>query len=112
VQTYTLGLNPAANPVVVTTDQGAIIGVSFGGITPQYIEGYFGQETYEINSDTVSFGIGKGISVDNFVLSDANLKFSVVNEIGADFVASFSGINSINTKKQNTVPLTNNQLAR
>lgn len=111
VQTYTLGLNPGANSVTVAYGDGARVEVSYSDIVPEYIEGYFGQQTVDIALDTARFGFSENFQADNFLLSDATMNFDIVNEFGAEFSASIYNIKSINSAKSTVVPLQTDQLA-
>lgn len=111
VQTYTLGLNPGANSVTVAYGDGAKVEVTYSEIVPEYIEGYFGQQTVDVALDTARFGFSENFQADNFMLSDATMKFDIINEFGAEFSASLYNINSINTKKGTVIPLQTNQLS-
>jgi hypothetical protein len=111
VQTYTLGLNPGANSVTVAYGDGAKVEVSYSEIVPEYIEGYFGQQTIDVALDTVRFGFSENFQADDFMLSDATMNFKILNEFGAEFSASLYNIKSINTAKPKVVTLQTNQLA-
>jgi hypothetical protein len=112
VQAYTIALNPQSPKVVVPQGKGAIIELSFSRIVPEYVEGYFGQSTFDITSDTTDFGVLNNFKADNFMLSEATMQFRILNEFGADFRASLSGITSINSVNASSVTLTHDRLAR
>lgn len=112
VQTYTVGLNSGADPLTVNIGEGAILEVSYSNIVPQYVQGYFGQETIEIASDTSDFSFLKNVKADNFMLEDVTMRFDVLNEFGADFLASLANVTSINSEKNNAVQLNHSKLAR
>nr|MBA3666083.1 hypothetical protein [Bacteroidota bacterium] len=106
VQAYTVTVDPAANPVVVTYGQGAHAKVSYSKIIPQYLEGYFGQQTIAIPLDTAKLDFLKNVQASNFLLSSASLNFRVINEFGAEFTSSLSNIKSINSQNSSGVTLT------
>jgi hypothetical protein len=112
VQTYSLGLNANAKPVVVNTGDGASVEVAYSEIVADYVEGYFGQQTVEMDADTVDFGLIENFDAGNFMLSDAKMNFTLINEFGVDFKGGIWGISSINTPKKKVVPLSNDQLSR
>lgn len=111
VQAYTLNVNPNANPVVVTYGKGAKAELSYSEIIPQYIEGYFGQQTLKIDADTAKFDFGNTITTSNFMLDDVTMNFQIHNQLGAEFTCNLSNINSINSVDQKTVGLNSNQLS-
>ncbi|MBI2721077.1 MAG: hypothetical protein HYX39_02765 [Bacteroidetes bacterium] len=111
VQTYTVIVDPAANPAVVTYGQGAHAKVSYSKIIPQYLEGYFGQQTITLPLDTTKLDILKNVQASNFLLSSASLNFRVINEFGAEFTSNLSNIKSINSQSANSVNLSTMQLS-
>ncbi len=112
VQTYTVSISSqAVNNVTVTNGQGAKIELTYSGLVPDYVEGYFGQQTIKIDPDTASFAITKNFKASNFMLSQASMDFTLLNEFGAEFSGGLSNIKSINTDQNIVVPLTTNQLA-
>lgn len=111
VQTYTVSVNPNSAPVLVQAGQGAQIEVNYSGITPQYLEGYFGQQDVTIDPDTAMISFVKNVKAGNFMLSDATMNFSIVNEIGAEFRGNLSNIKSINSPQHTSVSLISNQFS-
>lgn len=109
VQAYTVTLNPNANPVVVTYGQGAKAALSYSNIVPDYVEGYFGQQTISLPLDTARFEIFNNLKASNFMLSNATLNFKILNEFGAEFNASLSNIKSVSSNS--VVSLTNGLLS-
>lgn len=111
VQTYTVIVNPMAAAVTVTYAQGAHAHVSYSDLVPQYIEGYFGQQTISIPADTAELDFLKNVQASNFMLSDASLNFRILNEFGAEFRSSLSNVKSLNTQTSNNVSLSTSQLS-
>ncbi len=111
VQTYSLSLNANANAVLLNTGDGAFVEVNYSNIVADYVEGYFGQQTITLDADTVDFGLIEDFDAGNFMLSDATMDFTLINEFGVDFKGGISGISSINTPKNKVVPLSNDQLS-
>jgi len=109
VQTYSLSIAANASSVSVQYGQGAEIELSYSDITPQMAEGYFGTQKIEIEPDTTSLSIIKGLKVSNFMLSDAVMNFSITNEIGAEFSGYFNNIAAMGGGK--TLTLTGQQLS-
>jgi hypothetical protein len=96
-QTYTMMISPTApGNDTVFFGQGATVKLSYKNLVPNYIEGYFGQQEIDIKPDTTKLDILKSFEASNFILSDANLSFKIVNEFGAEFTANLNGIKSIN----------------
>ncbi len=110
-QAYTLSVNPNSNTVTVTYGKGAKAELSYSKIVPRYIEGYFGQQSVSIDTDTARFDLGNTFQASNFLLDEVRMDFYVENEFGAEFRASLSNIKSINSSNQNTVALQSSQLS-
>lgn len=111
VQTYTISISPqAAANATVNYSQGAKIELTYTGVTPDYVEGYFGQQTIKIDPDTASFHITDNFKASNFMLSQASMEFNILNEFGAEFSGSIFNTKSINTEQNKTVPLVTSQL--
>ena len=112
VENVGIKVNPNAGSAVVKYGQGLSMELGYTDIIPQFVEGYFGQQKINLPSDTTKLDIYKGFSADNFMLSDASLKFSVVNDIGADFSGSISNLISFNSATRKKVVMNNTQLNR
>lgn len=110
-QTITLNLSPTASTVVLKYNQGANVQISYSKIIPQFVEGYFGQQEIKIAADTADFTFLQDLTADNFMLSEASMDFSLVNEFGVDFSGSISNVRAINTRQNKSVTLATNQLA-
>jgi hypothetical protein len=111
VQTSTVVVNPAANTTTVTYGDGVKAILNYTGIVPDYIEGYFGQETISIPLDTTRLDFLKNVQAANFVLSSATFDFKIINEFGAEFTSSLSNIKSLSSLNNSTVTLNTNQLS-
>ncbi len=111
VQAYTVTLNQNANPVSVFYGQGAKAELTYSDIVPNYVEGYFGQQTIDIPLDTTNFDVFNNFQASNFLLNNATLNFKVLNEFGAEFTANLSNIKAINSFNSNSVTLNNTSLS-
>lgn len=112
VQTYTIMVDPqAASSPTCGYGQGAHAKLSYSNIVPQYLLGYFGQQTVSIPLDSTRLDFLKTVQASNFMLSSAAFNFKIFNEFGAEFTGSLSNIKSVNTVKSNTVTLSTTQLA-
>ncbi|MDP1800388.1 MAG: hypothetical protein Q8L81_03475 [Bacteroidota bacterium] len=111
VQAYTVSLNPGANSVTATYGSGANAFLTYSKIVPEYVEGYFGQQTIEVPLDTARFDVFENFQASNFMLNSATLNFKIINEFGAEFTASLSNIKSVNSINNTTVALTNGLLS-
>jgi hypothetical protein len=109
VQNYTVSLNANAAATIIPFGQGAFIEITYSNIIPQYIEGYFGQQTVALALDTVNFGILKDFEAKNFMLNSATINFDIINQLGAEFTASLNTIKGINSST--VIPLNAAQLA-
>ncbi len=110
-QTYTMAINPNADTALVGNGEIARIEVGYKKLVPQYIEGYFGQQVIKVPLDTAKLDLVKNFYASNFLLNDANLKFRILNEFGAEFSAALSNIKSINSLNNTSVALTTGQLS-
>lgn len=112
VQTYTFALSTTAtSSLLINTNDGARIDVTYSDIVPEYVEGYFGQQTIDIKQDTANLGLSENFRASNFMLSDATMDFTILNEFGAEFTAVLDNNKSINTPDNTTILLNNNQLS-
>ena len=111
VQTYTVIVDPIANPVVVNYGQGAKAELTYSSLVPDYIEGYFGQQNIAIPLDTTRLDFLKNVQASNFQLSSATFNFKLINEFGAEFSGNLSNIKSVNSVANTVVNLSTNQLA-
>ncbi len=111
VQAYTVSLNPGANSVTATYGSGATARLTYKDIVPQYVEGYFGQQTIDVPLDTARFDVFENFQASNFLLNSATLNFKILNEFGAEFTASLSNIKSVNSINNTNVALTNGLLS-
>lgn len=111
VQTYTLALSANAAPVTVDPGEGAQVEITYSEMVPDYVEGYFGQQVIKIDQDTASIGLSDNFKASNFMLSDATMDFTILNEFGAEFSGTLSNIKSINTANNNLISLQTNQLS-
>lgn len=97
IQTYTVKVNAnATGPATVSFGKGAKAEITYKDIVPDYVEGYFGQQDVSIPLDSTKLEILKSFEAPNFMLSDANFSFNILNEFGAEFSASLFNIKSIN----------------
>ncbi len=111
VQAYTVSLSPGASSVHANYAQGATAHLTYSKIVPDYVEGYFGQQTIDLPLDTARFDIFNNFQAANFLLNSATLNFKILNEFGAEFTSSFSNIKSVNTINNTVVQLTNGLLS-
>jgi len=111
-QNFTVNISTTASgSVLVPTGEVASLEVNFNGAKPEFVEGYFGQDTITIDPDTTDISIINNLKASNFMLSEATMDFSIVNELGTEFSGSLANISAINTQSHKTVVLTNNGLS-
>lgn len=110
-QNSSLSLSANANTVFVPYNQGASVILTYSHIVPEFVEGYFGQQTVDIASDTADISFLQNFKAENFMLSDATMNFKIVNEFGVDFSGSISNVKAINTKQNKIVALNSSQLS-
>jgi hypothetical protein len=115
VQEYTVTVNANATSVVTLTQAlsytVAAIGIEYKNLVPQYVEGYFGQQTIQMPQDTVELNLINNFQANNFMLSDATLNFKIQNAFGVDFRGSLSNIKAINSINNSVVQLNASQLS-
>jgi len=113
VQSSSVSVSPnAPDKAVIKWGQGIIMELSYTDVIPEFVEGYFGQQTLELPNDTTLLDIYQNFTADNFMLSDATFKFSIINEIGADFSGSIKNLSSFNSTKKKNILMSGNQLNR
>ncbi len=98
----TLGLSPALGKF-------AKIEITYAKVIPQYVEGYFGQQSVAVPFDTTKLDLIKNFQASNFMLSSATCNFNILNEFGCEFSANLSNIKSINSPT--IIPLNTTQLS-
>lgn len=77
---------------------------SFLGITPKYVRGYLGQADLSDNK-SLNLGIRSLISNGTILLDSIEMKFEVVNYIGADIQAYVNQMFSVNNQNGTTIQL-------
>jgi hypothetical protein len=113
-QEYTVTVNPNAGPVILPQALSytvAEISIDYNKLVPQYVEGYFGQQTVNLPLDTVELNLVDNFQAHNFMLSDATLNFKIDNAFGVDFRGSLSNIKAINSVNNSVVSLSASQLS-
>lgn len=111
-QTCSLSLSSSAtSTALIKYNMGAGAVVGFEKIVPQFIEGYFGQQVVDLSNDTTDFSFLNNITASNFLLDEAKMTFTIVNEFGVDFSASISNVKAINSRTKKTVTLSGSQLS-
>jgi hypothetical protein len=110
-QQYSVTVNSSASDFTLQAGKGARLEIDFSDLVPQYVLGYFGQEQVDLPVDTARFSLINNLRATNFMLAEATMDFSIVNEFGADFRANLEKIKSINTIDNKIVALQTNQLA-
>jgi hypothetical protein len=81
------------------------LAMSFSGMKPEYVEGYFGNQVLSYGPDTVKFNFLKQLIGGTLDLQDIKLGISMENSIGADIKATITNLKSINSSTGNTVAL-------
>ena len=99
IQNYNISLNPNASTTTVNPGKGAKIDLTYTQISPDFVEGYFGQQIISIPEDTLRFNFMETLQASNFSLSEANVAFRITNEFGAEFSGNLNNIKSINSKR-------------
>lgn len=84
--------------------------ISYENIIPQYVEGYFGNQTIVIPYDSASIGFSKTLEASNFQINSASINFRIVNDFGVDIQGNLDTVKSINTSNGNNVYLNSTSL--
>lgn len=109
VQNYTITLDPAATTSIsVNYGNGANAILSYTNVIPDYADGYFGQQTINLNLDTARLNLLSNFQASNFMLNNASLNFRIMNGFGVDLSGNLSNVQSISSTS--IVPLVTNQL--
>jgi len=111
IQNYSLSVSPLANPVEVSFGKGVTAEITYKNIVPQYVTGYFGQQTIVLDVDTTHFDVFSNFNATNFMLDDATLNFKLINQFGAEFSANLNNIASIKSVHNSTILLNAQQLS-
>lgn len=105
IQNYNISLNPNASTTTVNPGKGAKIDLTYTQIIPDFVEGYFGQQIFTIPEDTLRFNFMETLKASNFMLSETNVSFHIINEFGAEFSVNLNNIKSINSSNNSIVNL-------
>ena len=105
IQNYNISLNSNASTTTVNPGKGAKIDLTYTQISPDFVEGYFGQQVISIPEDTLGFSFMETLQASNFLLSEANVAFRIINEFGAEFSGNLNNIKSINSSNNSIVNL-------
>lgn len=105
VQTYTIKTDVSGLPAVLAIGEGLNIKLSFLDVIPEYVQGYFGQQSLSFGPDSTLLGLLNNFSVQNFKLTQSAINFSILNEFGVEFSSSITNLKSIKLNPYNTVAL-------
>ncbi|MFM8431722.1 MAG: hypothetical protein ACKOA1_02900 [Bacteroidota bacterium] len=96
----------SAGPSIVVNPGDTLLNISTDmlGITPRYVKGYIGQDSFDA-VDTFEVGIGNLFTGGQLLLDSARLRLDLKNNIGADIQAYISSIRSVNSRTGNSVNL-------
>lgn len=107
---FTVYTAPNAQPDSIKFGQGIVADISYENFVPQYIEGYFGQQTISVPYDSAALGFSKNLNVQNFQLNAAYINFLVENDFGVDIQGDLDTVKSINHSTHNVVLLNSSAL--
>ncbi|MGZ3883288.1 MAG: hypothetical protein ACXVPQ_01280 [Bacteroidia bacterium] len=97
VQVVTISTPPYAKADTTKAGQRLRADISYTRLVPEYVEGYFGQQTIDIKYDSTALNLNKNLEVGNLKLSSASINFRILNEFGVDVNAQLSNIRSVNS---------------
>jgi len=95
--------------IFATTDQ-FVITAHFQSITPYYIKGFLGKQSFTVGPDKGTIPFMKKFKSGQLLLSDAQARLKVTNYVGADFKLKVNSISSTNTRQYAHVSLSNTDL--
>ncbi len=104
-QTYSVIASQNGQTAMIQPNQGVTLKISYGNLKPNYIEGYFGQQTVSIGLDSAKLDIAKNLTAKNFKLNSAKVEFKIINDFGCELNAQLFNISSINKVNTTTVNL-------
>lgn len=112
VQSYSVSVKAdAPGNALLTTGTHTLMEVSYQDVIPEYVEGYFGQQTVTLTPSAADLGITQTVRATNFMLSEATLNLKLLNELGVEFNGSLENIRAINSVDAKTVTLQTSQLS-
>lgn len=104
-QQYSITVAPSAQAANLYAGEGLTVKVSYNDVIPEYVEGYFGQQSLSFGPDSTYLGILKNLQVGNLMLQQANIDFNIINEFGVEFNSDIQSVTSINDVNNTTVAL-------
>ncbi len=102
---YTIKVAPNAQPATFNAGEGLTVKVSYNSVVPDYVQGYFGQQTLSFGPDSTYLGILKNLQVSGLALQQANINFNIINDFGVDFSTNIQSVTSINDMNNQVVHL-------
>lgn len=92
------------NTVSISLDDSVYITMSLQNITPDYVEGYLGQQTFSI-SDSADFIISDAFNFSSITINQAKLSLNVRNQIGVKANVKINELTAYNTNNSSQVIL-------
>lgn len=105
VQSYTITTDPSGSADQLLPGQGLSVKLSFSGVVPEYVQGYFGQQDLSFGPDSSLIGLLDNFRPSNFALTQSAISFRIINEFGVELSSTISNIRSIKTTPPNVVAL-------
>ena len=84
--------------------------ISFVNLTPEYVRGYIGMDTFNFGPTSLSIDLFKNISANAFNVQDVKMNIEIENSIGADGEVYLQNLKSTNTQTNQTVTLSGSAL--
>ncbi len=102
-------INPQASQSIPLSSSTLFkITTNYRDISPSYIKGYFGKETFKLGPDTAIFDQFSSYVSGALNLEKVKMLLRFNNQFGVDAVLKINGLTAINTKNGQTVNLSNN----
>ncbi len=105
VQSYTISTDESGVLATLNLGTGLFVKITFNGIEPEFISGYFGTLEEKIGSDVSKLEAFNQLKPNLLKLTQATANIFIENNFGADFKFNLDKIESINTTKSNSITL-------
>lgn len=110
VQTYTISTDASGTTDNLQPGQGLQAKMGFNKIIPEYVQGYFGNQTLTQQPDSQEINLFSNFKPSNLMLTHAAINFRVINEFGAELSSSITSLKSIKKTPYNVVTLNSGNL--
>ena len=96
-------IDPAGNPVNITTADHMTVSAGFNNLVIDYVKGYFGKQNLNFGPDTADFSIFKNIIGGHLNLEKIKMSLTLNNGFGLDARVILNQLKSINSQTNHDV---------